>query len=557
MLRSVFTKDLWDRRVSMVWWVLGMAALASWLAVFYPVLRDSEAMVDFLNEFPPELMAMFGMDPDTFLTGAGFLSAQLFSLMAPIIIIAFTIGTGVAATAREERAGTMDMVLSMPITRRSVIGQKAAALAVLSGVIVLSLAVTLIVWNPIVDLKLSIEGLVAIHLGLWLLGLVFGYIAMAVGSFTGNPTLTGGVTAGVALLMWFVNAFAPLYGWLDWPSKLSPFTWYLHDMPLINGVSSGSVWLVLAAAVLLGASVALFMRRNIATEQAVIPDRATRKRRVRKLEPRATYLLGSVLGKSVWDRRRSVWVWAFGLSTMSFFTFAAWPSLAGDSNALQALVDSFPREVLALFGLTDPQALATPEGFVSSRTYGSVGPIVVIVFAITAMASLVAAEESTGRLDMVLANPLRRRSVMMHKATAVVALMGIVVAVLLAVVLYGNMQWDTGMDLYAMVAANIGLGLLGLAFWGIAVAIWAVVGGSGPAVGATAAVAVVSYFLNGLGAVVDVLAPFRYLSPFYWFLGDTVPLAKGLTWGYFALAVLAVAGTVFATTRFRTRDLAV
>jgi ABC-2 type transport system permease protein len=179
------------------------------------------------------------------------------------------------------------------------------------------------------------------------------------------------------------------------------------------------------------------------------------------------------------------------------------------------------------------------------------------VFAITAMASLVAAEESTGRLDMVLSNPLQRRSVMMHKASAVFALMGVVVAVLLAVVLYGNMQWDLGMDLYAMVAANIGLGLLGLAFWGIAVAIWAVVGGSGPAVGATAAVAVVSYFLNGLGAVVDVLEPFRYLSPFYWFLGDTVPLSKGLTWGYLALAVLAVAGTALATARFRTRNLAV
>ena len=238
---------------------------------------------------------------------------------------------------------------------------------------------------------------------------------------------------------------------------------------------------------------------------------------------------------------------------MSLFTVAAWPALAEDSDAMQNHVDSFPKEVLALFGLTDTGALATPEGFVSSRTYGSVGPIVVIVFAITAMASLVANEESTGRLDMVVSNPLRRENVLGEKANAVFLLMGVIVLVLLAVVLFGNLQWDTNMDPYYMVAANIGLGLLGLAFWGIAVAIWAFVGGSGPAIGATAAIAVTSYVLNGLGAIVDVLTPFRFLSPFYWYLGDTVPLSKGLTWGYLALAIVAVAGTLIAMSKFRTR----
>jgi hypothetical protein len=49
----------------------------------------------------------------------------------------------------------------------------------------------------------------------------------------------------------------------------------------------------------------------------------------------------------------------------------------------------------------------------------------------------------------------------------------------------------------------------------------------------------------------------RYFSPFYWYLGDTVPLSKGFTFGYLALALVAVAGTAVATRRFTTRDLAV
>ena len=40
MLRNVFTKDLWDRRVAMIWWVIGMVLMTAWLAALFPVLRD-------------------------------------------------------------------------------------------------------------------------------------------------------------------------------------------------------------------------------------------------------------------------------------------------------------------------------------------------------------------------------------------------------------------------------------------------------------------------------------------------------------------------------------
>lgn len=557
MFRNVLTKDIWDRRVSMIWWIVGMVFLGVWLAYFFPLLVESDAMQQFLTDFPPELLAAFGMDPATFLTGAGFLSAQLFSLIAPMIVIAFTITTGVAATAREERDGTMDMLLSTPVPRWTVAIQKAVSLAVLSGVIVLSLAAALIVMNPIVGLDLSIEGLVAVHLGLWMAGLVFGFAAMAAGSFTGSPSVAGGAAASFAVAAWFVNAFSGLYDWLEWPSKLSPFTWYLHDSPVINGFSSAHVWLAIAAIGLLAVSVTLFARRDIATGQAVVPHRATRTRKARTRSPRATFLLRSVFGKTLWDRRITVWVWALGLGSIALLTFAAWPALAGDSQAMANLVESIPEELLALFGLTDPSALATPEGLVSSRAYGSVGPIALIVFSIMAMASLVAREESTGRLDVVVSTPRRRTRVMAEKSAGVFFLTGVIVAVLIVIVIAGNALYDTAIPVLDMVAATVGLGLLALCFWGIAVALWSVLPGSGPAIGATAAIAVVTWFLNGLGAIFDVLAPLRWISPFYWYLGDTVPLDKGLTWGYLALAVVAVAGTAFAVTRFRTRDLAV
>jgi ABC-2 type transport system permease protein len=557
MLHNVFTKALWDRRHSMVWWTIGMVAMTAWLVAVYPVIRDSDAMQSFLEDFPPELMALFGIDPDIYLTGAGYLQAQLFSFIAPIILIAFAVGFGVSATAGEEKSGTMDMLLSLPITRRSLILQKAAAMVLLATLLSFAIAATLLLLDPVVGLKLGISGVAAVTTGLWLLGVTFGGLAMVIGAFTGSPSAAGGVAGFLAILSWFVTSFSSLFGWLEIPSKLSPFSWYLDGLPLLNGFDSGQMWLVMACGGSILAATVLFARRNIATERTIVPRTAASAKRARNLAPRSTWLLRSVFGKTVWDRRRTVWYWAIGLASMSFITFAAWPAISRDAQALEGLVNSMPREVLAMFGLTDPDALATPQGFVSSRTYGSVGPIAVIVFAITAMTAFVAKEESSGQLDLVLSNPLRRGLVIPEKAAGVASLLGVIVLFLTVVAFAGNAIWDMGFDPLSVIAANIGLGLLGLCFWGIAVALWSLLGSSGPAVGITSAIAIAAFFMNGLGAIVSGLAFMRYLSPFYWYLGDTVPLAKGFTLGYFALAAVAVLGSVLASRRFRTRDLAV
>ena len=540
----------------MIWWTAGMVAMTAWLVAVYPVIRDSEAMQSFLDDFPPELMAMFGIDPDIYLTGAGYLQAQLFSFIGPIILIAFAVGFGVSATAGEEKSGTMDMLLALPISRRSLVLQKAMAMALLAAILAFAIAVTLMLLDPVVGLKLSISGVLAVTIGLWLLGLTYGGVAMAIGAFTGSPSTAGGLAGFLAILAWFVTSFASIFTWLEIPSKLSPFSWYLDGLPLLNGLDSGQVWLVIACGGTIAAASALFGRRNIATERSIVPQTARRTTKARNSTPRSMWLLVSVFGKTVWDRRRTVWYWAIGLASMSFITFAAWPAISQDAQALEGLVNSMPREVLAMFGLTDPGALATPQGFVSSRTYGSVGPIVVIVFAITAMASFVAREESSGELDLLLSNPVKRGVVIPQKAAGVALLLGVIVMFLTIVAFAGDALWSMGFDPVDVVAANIGLGLLGLCFWGIAVVLWSLLGSSSQAVGITSAVAIAAFFMNGLGAIVDGLAFMRYMSPFYWYLGDTVPLAKGFTFGYLMLGLISILGTGIASKRFATRDLA-
>lgn len=556
MLRNVFTKTLKDGAFSILGWTGGAALMTAGLASMYPFIRDSEAMLDLLADFPPEMMAIFGIDPSTFNTGAGYLSAQMYSFIGPILMIAFAVGLGVAITSRDESDGTMDMLLSMPLARTRLVGLKFVASALMAAAVPVAMAVVLLAANEPIGLQLPVGGIIAINVGLWLLGLVFAAIAAAVGALTGSPSSARGIAFFAAVLSWFVTSFEPLYAWLELPASLSPFTWYTMANPLTDAWSTGFWWLILMTVLLGFATVWLFSRRDISTELAVLPDLPKVKRRATNIKVRSSWLLGSVMTKTVWDRRRSVFAWAGGIAALLLVTFAAWPALSKDSDALADLVSSLPSELFAIFGLTNPEALTTPAGFISSRAYLNIGPMIMIIFWVGGISTLVAKEERSGALDMVLSAPLSRRSVLLQKVLGLVALAGVITILLIAASFVGNALYDTDLEPLNIVGANVGLMLLGLFFGGLMLLLWSLLGSGGAAAGVTSAIAVVSFFLNGLAVVVEPIEPLRRLSPFFWYLGDVPPLAKGLVPGYLALLVGGVIGIAIALWRFQTRDLA-
>ena len=287
MSLAILAKVLGDRRKALIGNSVGLVALIAWLGVLFPILRESDAFVELIERVPPEMSSVFGLDPATFLTAAGFVSTELYSLFAPLLILIFVIGAVTSEVAAEERDGLMDMLLSTPAPRRQVLLAKAGGIALSTLVLVGVMTAALLVVSPIFDMGLSVVGVLAAGVSLWLLGILFGSVALLVGSFSGRTVVAGGATGLVAILAWFVNGFAGLYPWLESPSAASPFTWYLDPNPLIEGFTSGHLWLAVTTAVLTAGAAVLFLRRDIATERAVLPDMAiTRTGRSRKRAPR-------------------------------------------------------------------------------------------------------------------------------------------------------------------------------------------------------------------------------------------------------------------------------
>ncbi|MCE2528274.1 MAG: ABC transporter permease subunit [Acidimicrobiia bacterium] len=558
MTTAILVKSLRDRRRALIGNSLGLVALIVWLGALFPILRENQGFNDIMERVPEEMLAAVGTDLATFLTAAGFLSAEFFALFAPLLILIFVISAMVAETATEEREGLMDMMLSNPVSRRRVFLEKAGGVAAAALLMVAVITVALLAVNPVFGLDLPVLGVVAAGLSLWLLGTSFGAVALLVGAFTGRSATAGGMAGLLALLAWFVTSFAGLLPWLEGAGGLSPFTWYREPNPLITGFGAGHLWLLVTTVVLVVVAVALFDRRDIATERAALPEVKVRRRaRSRVRQPRAAWLLTDPFRKVIWDRRRSVWAWGGGLGLLSLAMFSAWPALAQDAEALAALVTSMPREIFALFGLTDPEAIVTPAGFISSRSYQSIGPIVVIFFCVRGVSMALVRQEGTGVLDMVLAQPSSRSRVVASKLGAVALSAGLVVLIPTVVALLADRRWETDLGFGPILAAGAGLYLLGLFFAGLALLLWAIKGTSLPAVRIAGIAALATFLMNGLGALADGLRPIRLVSPFYWYFGDTPPLGKGFEPSYFLLLAGTVAMAWLALVLFRRRDTSV
>src|SRR5262249_6899013 len=99
--------------------------------------------------------------------------------------------------------------------------------------------------------------------GVALLGVFYGLLALSVGAATGNRALAVGVSAGDAAVAYLVSGLHAVAGWLDPFRFLSPF-WWIGTGPLQHGVRGAGVLVVLvASAVALAAGAWLVDRRDL------------------------------------------------------------------------------------------------------------------------------------------------------------------------------------------------------------------------------------------------------------------------------------------------------
>lgn len=265
MLNNLFWKTLRDQRWALLGWSLGLAALSLYLLYVYPFINRAAELMKVLDNLPPVIKNLIGKN-NFMATPEGFFNLQPFSILAPLLFIVFAVARGSDATAGEEERGTLDLLLANPLRRWQVVLQKSlahgAALFVLSVVFWAGMAGGTWLFGIILDrLRLA-----AVIFSCGLLGLVFYAVSLACGCWRGKKKFSIGVSGGLAVITYLINAYAPMVESLRPYRILSPFYFYNGNNVLGNGLQPVHV-LVLAGLIVFFFSAAFlaFNRRDLST----------------------------------------------------------------------------------------------------------------------------------------------------------------------------------------------------------------------------------------------------------------------------------------------------
>jgi ABC-2 type transport system permease protein len=265
VLRNVAWKTLRDTRRAFFWWSAGLVGLVALIVAVYPTVRDNSTLNKLVEDYPEALKAFlaFGGEVD-YVSAPGYLGSELFAFMVPLLLLVAAVGAGARALAGEEEQGTLDLLLSSPISRTRLVLEKVAALAVEMAGLGLVLWVSLVVGAQAASMAVSSWHLLAATLSAALLAFAYGAIALVAGAATGKRGLAIGVTAAAAVAAYLVHALAPLVEALEPAQKASPFYHYAASDPLRHGLDVAHVGVLVAiASVAIVAAPMLFQRRDL------------------------------------------------------------------------------------------------------------------------------------------------------------------------------------------------------------------------------------------------------------------------------------------------------
>jgi len=262
-LRSVYTKTIYDRRHGLLWWSIGIGLLTVTVLSVWPSVHDEYTKL--VQNYPKALLAFFGIEKGGLGSAAGYLQAELFGLMLPLVLIAYMIAAGSAATTGEREAGTLEFLLSQPVSRRRALLEKCMGLCTSLLIVTTAFVVVLVVSTRIFAVHVAAPHLLAATASAYLLAALFGAIALLVGCVTAHRALAAGIASAAAVAAYLLSSLAALVAGLKPFRPISPFWWYNGNDPLRQGLEPLHIMLLIATTlVCIAAAVAIFDRRDLA-----------------------------------------------------------------------------------------------------------------------------------------------------------------------------------------------------------------------------------------------------------------------------------------------------
>ena len=545
-LSSIFFKTLRDYWIPILGWGIGMGlVVVSPMASVSTLLTTPQAREQLVS-----LAATFAWNADVVAvdTLGGYATFKI-----GIFIFLIAVWPLLAASRMlrgEEERGSLDVLLSLPRPRLRVALEKLAALW--TALLAMGLLIGLVVFagGQKFGADFGFSDAVLFGVNLALVCAVIGGLALLTSQFTQERSTAAGWTAGLLLVFIVLDMVHRVIPNSEWISRLSPVYYYNLSKPLVPsyGVNAGAILLLIALSLILGVtSLWLFARRDIGGTVRVPRWLRPGERKPSRALPVTDWSLRSVYARGLGVVAMPTLWWTLGIAG-----FAGWIVFAVQQmeTRLSSLFSSSPTVMNLIRNIGGGDA-SVNAGFLSAIFV--LLPLFLMAFAVTQVNGW-STDEQDGRLDLVLAAPQPRLTVLLGRfaalatATIVIGVLTLVASALAASA--SGLTLDTG-NLAAATLGMIPLGLL-IASIGYLASGWL---RSAADTGLLSFLLLIWFFISFIGPELKWPNATLRLSPFYYYgtpLIHGLPLASVL--GVVAVAVLALG---LGALRFVRKDIGV
>ena len=548
MLANVATKNVLDRWKGIL---IGAGCIGLLLLMGMSVYRNVD--LGLYTSMPAAMRSLVGIAEDTDIGGLAY--GAIYASYGALTLAALSLSMGSASIAGEERNGTLGLLLGNPKSRTNILVSKATSMVGLTAVGTLVLLAFGLLSPALLSVELGDMHITALAFHMFVISIFHGFLAMAIGAWTGKNGLASGVTAGIMTISFIGVGLFPLIDALKEWARIFPWYYYSNSEPALNGVDWGGIAVLIAAMVVLAAAAVVGVNRRDLRGQTTGVSLIDRLRTHPITKKVADRLAGSARVSHIWIKTLTehqgliiivayIEFFIMGILIGPMYTFI--------DEFLLDFADALPEAMLAMFGGGD---LSTAEGFYQVETFGMMAPIAVMVVTIAIGARALAGEEANRTMGILLANPIKRSKIVYEKTLSMIVGGVLVGFATFAGVALGSVIGGLGMDMGNIAATCLLLTLLGLVFGAVALALSAATGKPRLAIFGSIGIAIVLFVINAFLPLSDSLAGLAKATPFYYYLSSD-PLLTGMHWGHGALLaglfVVLIAASVFL---FQRRDL--
>ena len=223
-MRTLATKILFQKKMLIFWWFIGVMSLTIITMYFFPAFKNG-SLSSSLGSLPTSLQKILG-DSASWNTIGGYITQQIFALRVPIGLSVLSVYLFSNLYTGDEKKGLLETQLSFTNGRTRVLTNKIIASVIILSLIAFAAYAGVSIGSRLINYQYNYLSLAKVSLNCLLLCLDFGLITFLIGCISGNNGLAIGLSSAYIFTSYLISSMVSTVSYLRIPDKFSLFHYY-------------------------------------------------------------------------------------------------------------------------------------------------------------------------------------------------------------------------------------------------------------------------------------------------------------------------------------------